>query len=88
MEESAKVSWVRLPLYRSLTDFLLFAGVPKTFLIINVGVGIFFALYFHFWYIIAVNVLMHFACQYFSSSDPQFFDCFSLYSYKHDYYST
>jgi hypothetical protein len=35
-----------------------------------------------------VNALVHFTCQYFSSSDPQFFDCFSLYSYKHDYYST
>ena len=86
MDDMTKVSWVRLPLYRSLTDFLLFMGVPKTFLLINAGVGFFFGLYF--WYIIIVNVLLHFACQYFSSSDPQFFDCFSLYSYKHDYYST
>ena len=41
-----------------------------------------------YWYLLTLNVIVHFAFRYFSQDDAQFFDCFVVYTYKHDYYST
>ena len=41
-----------------------------------------------YWYLLTLNVIVHFAFRYFSQDDAQFFDCFMVYTYKHDYYST
>ena len=84
------ISWTHLPLYRSLTEYILFMGVPRSCIIYNSGAAIFMILTLglSYWYLLTLNVIVHFAFRYFSQDDAQFFDCFVVYTYKHDYYST
>lgn len=88
MEEQNGISWTHLTVYRSLTEYILVMGVPRTAMIINGMVGAFFLLYFSFYYILVVNIVFHVLCKYLSQDDAQFFDCFNKYIYKSNYYST
>ena len=85
---SNNISWTHLPVYRSFTETILVMGVPRNVLLINGIIASFFILYFRFWYIIGLNLIFHFVCQYLSRDDAQFFDCFNNYIYKAEYYST
>lgn len=82
-------SWTNLPIYRSLTEYILFMNVPRSFLIWNFGIAAFVLLCFGFdyWLVLAANVTAHFIVRYFSLEDPQFFECFNAYWAKKDYYS-
>ncbi|ERL03192.1 VirB3 family type IV secretion system protein [Mitsuokella sp. oral taxon 131] len=84
------ISWTHLPLYRSLTEYILFMGVPRTFIIANVGAALFVLLTFgiSYWYVLLLNFVLHFGVRHLSQDDAQFFECFSNYTYKRDYYST
>lgn len=94
MDEQEKtqeeISWTHLPLYRSLTEYILFLNVPRSFLVWDIGSAIFILLMFgtKFWYVLLLNVLAYFVVRYFTLEDSQFFDCFSKYWTKKDYYST
>ena len=89
-QESNAISWTHLPLSRSMTEYILFMGVPRNCLVFNAGAAIFVLLTFglSYWYILLANIAVHFTFRYFSQDDAQFFDCFSNYTYKRDYYST
>ena len=41
MEEKQGFSWTNLPIYRSLTEYILFMQVPRSFLIWNFGIAAF-----------------------------------------------
>ena len=85
-----EISWTHLPLYRSMTEYILFMGVPRDCLIFNVGTAVFVLMTFglSYWYILLANIVIHFVVRYFSQEDAQFFGCVSRYTYKRDYYST
>jgi type IV secretion system protein TrbD len=88
MEENNEISWVHLPLYSSLTEHVLLAGAPKSVLGINIIITVLFLINFNFWYILFLTVPLQFFCIYLSQNDAQFFDCYSIYVGKDDYYST
>jgi len=50
MEEKQGFSWTNLPIYRSLTEYILFMQVPRSFLIWNFGIAAFVLLCFGFDY--------------------------------------
>ena len=86
--KDAGVSWYHLPFYRSLTVYILFLGVPRNVLIINAVTAFMFVMYFHFFYILIFNVIVHGLAIYLVRDDKQFFDCLSTYMQKDSYYST
>ena len=89
-EKRKEISWTHLPLFRSLTEYILFMGVPRNCLIYNFGAAIFVMLTFGlaYWYLLIASVLIHFVFRHLSQEDAQFFECFNNYTYKRDYYST
>ena len=84
-----EITWTHLPIYRSLTEYILFMNVPRKFLMYNFSIAGFVLLCFglKYWPILVMNVLAHFLVRYFSLEDAQFFDCFNAYWRKKDYYS-
>ena len=73
---------------RAGRDFFL--DVPRSCIIWNVGAALLILLTFglSYWYLLSINLIVHFGVRYFSVEDPQFFECFSRYWTKRDYYST
>lgn len=82
------IPWFHLPFYRSLSEQILLMGAPKSVLIINGLIMLLFIVDFHFWYIIPMNLLVHFGCIYLAKNDAQFFDCLRGYIHKKKYYCT
>ena len=66
-----EISWTHLPLYRSMTEYILFMGVPRDCLIFNVGTAVFVLMTFglSYWYILLANIVIHFVVRYFSQED-------------------
>ena len=91
MEEKKcnEISWTHLPVFRSLTETILYMDGPREFIIWNLGIAAFFLLCFglKFWPILVMNVIAHFTVRYFSLEDAQFFECFHRYWAKRDYYA-
>ena len=83
-------SWIHLPIYRSLTEYILFLDVPRSCIIWNVGAALLILLTFglSYWYLLSINLIVHFGVRYFSVEDPQCLEGFSRYWTKRDYYST
>ena len=54
-----EISWTHLPLYRSMTEYILFMGVPRDCLIFNVGTAVFVLMTFglSYWYILLANIV-------------------------------
>ena len=73
-----EISWYNLPFYRALTETVMFLGVPRNVIVVNGIVSFMFVMYFHFVYILALSVVVHFVCIKLCSDDAQFFDCLSL----------
>lgn len=88
MAEERKYHWINLRFYKSLAEQVLIFGAPKTFIIANLIIAFLFILNFGFWYIVPVNIGLHFLCIYLAKDDPQFFDCLLVYIKKKNYYST
>ncbi|WP_298595475.1 VirB3 family type IV secretion system protein [uncultured Mitsuokella sp.] len=82
------LSMTHLPLYQSLTEHPLFAGAPKSVLLVLAVVSILFIVNFNFFYILLITLPLYFLCVYLAQSDAQFFDCYSNYVTKDSYYST
>jgi Type IV secretory pathway, VirB3-like protein. len=82
------VPWQELPFYLSLSEQLLLLGAPKPVLAINALVAFLFIVNLNFYWIIPINILVHFGCIYLARNDQQFFDCLRAYIPKKDYYST
>ncbi len=86
--QKEEVAGYSLPLFRSLTQKILMAGAPKNVIIGNLTLLAFFALSLHFFWIIPLNLAVHFLAIYLTKRDEQFFDCLRIYIKKKDYYST
>ena len=82
------VPWQELPFYLSLSEQLLLLGAPKPVLAINGLVAFLFIVNLNFYWIVPLNILVHFGCIYLARNDQQFFDCLRAYIPKKDYYST
>jgi type IV secretory pathway TrbD component len=78
----------RLPLYRSLTEQILIVGAPKSVIVVNSMVMAIFILSLHFFWIIPLNLLIHFGAIYLTKQDDQFFDCLLKYIRNKNYYCT
>lgn len=87
-EETKAVAWFELPFYRSLTEQILFLGVPRSAIMVNALVAFLFIINFHFRYILPMSLLFHFGCIYVARSDDQFFNCLRVYQSKKNFYST
>ncbi|MGL5257600.1 MAG: VirB3 family type IV secretion system protein [Proteocatella sp.] len=88
MDENESYPWYGLPFYRSLSEQILMFGAPKGILILNGLLGFLFIVDFNFFWIIPVNILLHFGCIYLAKNDDQFFDCLREYIHKKNYYCT
>ena len=79
-----------LPLFQSLTEHVLFAGVPMQALMILGAISFLFIVFFGFFYILFVTVPIYFVLVAFTQKDAQFFDCYDRYrdKEKQDYYAT
>ncbi len=86
-EKNEKPAWFSLPFYRSLSEQILIAGVPKGVLAMNAVIMLIFIVDFGFWYIIPISLLMHFGAIYLCKGDDQFFDCLRVYINKKNYYN-
>ena len=87
-KEPAMTPWFELPFYRGLTEKALVLGVPKSVIAVNMLVAVLFILDFHFFYIIPLNILIHFGAIYVCKGDAQFFECLKYYISKKNYYTT
>ncbi|WP_333595636.1 VirB3 family type IV secretion system protein [Anaerospora hongkongensis] len=86
-EEKSQLGY-QLPLYRSLTEQVLIAGAPKSVIVVNAMIMGIFILSLQFFWILPMNLLIHFGAIYISRHDEQFFDCFLRYIKAKDYYCT
>lgn len=87
-QETQPIEWQVLPFRRSLSEKALMFGVPKAILVLNGLLAYMFIANFHFWYILAVNALVHFGSIYLAKNDDQFFECLRNYQMQQKYYST
>lgn len=88
MKEEQVPAGYCLPLFKSLTQQVLIMGVPRAFMVANIAILGIFVMAMHFFYIIPLNVVLHFGAIYLAQNDEQFFDCLRLYLKKKDYYCT
>lgn len=77
-----------LPLFRSLTEQVLFAGAPRIVIAGNCMILAFFVISMHFFWIIPLNIIVHFGAIYLTKYDDQFFECLLGYIRKSNYYTT
>lgn len=77
-----------LPMYRALTEKVLFLGAPPELILLNAGVGLLCMQTFHFFWILPLNVIFHFSVLYISKFDTRVFECFMRYFKEKDYYDT
>ena len=78
----------QLPLYRSLTEQILIAGAPKSVIVVNSMVMAIFILSLHFFWILPLNLIIHYGAIYLTKQDDQLFDCLLKYTRSKNYYCT
>lgn len=84
--EERLVPFLKMPIYRSMTEPMLTLGVPMRIFIFN---GMIFAMFFfvlHVWYMFPLNLVMHYVAVRFAKKDAMFLDCYKRYIKKKDYY--
>ena len=86
--EMASGSWDALPLFSSLTEFVLVYGAPRIVLVANLVISLIFIVNFGFWYILGITGALQFLSMYISKDDALFFDCYLVYLPKKSYYSS
>lgn len=77
-----------LPLYRSLTEPILFAGAPRPVIVLNLVVMFIFLISLHFIWIVPLNLFIHFGAIYITKQDPQAFECLLVYLHQKKTYNT
>ncbi|WP_407396722.1 VirB3 family type IV secretion system protein [Anaerovibrio sp.] len=87
-DENEVVPFFELPLYHAMIDKILIFGAPIKAIVLNVGIAVIFIMYFHFFWILIVTAILHYAITRLSKNDAQFFDCLFVYQQKKKYYST
>lgn len=78
----------QLPLFRALTEQDLMSGVPRKVMVLNGMMFLILVFVLHSWWIIPLNILVHLGAMALTKQDEQFFDCFSRYVKKKNYYGT
>lgn len=77
---------MKMPLYRAMTEVLLMAGAPRGVVIINGTIFVTLVFILHAWYVIPLNIALHYLAVYLTKKDSQFFECFQTYRRTKDYY--
>jgi len=77
-----------IPIHRSLTEQILFAGVPRNMAIINGTLGAALFLGLQSWIAVPVSLIIHILAVFATKQDPQFFDCIKRHIKQKKYYST
>lgn len=65
-----------VPIHRSLTQEIYWAGVPRNILLLEVFGGILGGVIFKSFSVIVVMVILHFVCRYFGQKDPKFLEVY------------
>ena len=65
-----------VPIFRSLTEKVLWLGAPRMLVIANGMVGIFLFFILQMWQIAVLNLILHGFATLFAKGDPLFFDIF------------
>ena len=77
VEHPESIEGYETPLHLSLTQPVLFGGVPRTFGILNVVLALVIALGLHVWWLgIPLGLIVHAAAMAMTRRDPQWFDVF------------
>jgi type IV secretion system protein VirB3 len=87
-KEGSNANVFSLPLYRALTEPILLAGAPPQMIVFNAMIFSIFVFSFHFFWIIPLNVIIHFGIIYVTKKDPQAFECLSAYLHQKSSYQT
>jgi len=87
-EDNEVIPFYELPLYHAMIDKILLFGAPIVPIVLNISLAVLFIFYFHFFWILIVTAVIHYACTRLSKNDAQFFDCLFVYQRKKKYYST
>ncbi len=87
-EDNEVVPFFELPLYHAMIDKILIFGAPIKAIVLNISIAVMFIMYFHFFWILFVTAILHYAITRLSKNDAQFFDCLFVYQGKKKYYST
>ncbi|WP_423794203.1 VirB3 family type IV secretion system protein [Megamonas hypermegale] len=74
------------PLYKSLTQQILLCGAPRKIIIFNIAFAALCFLTFKVYYLLIVNIAIHFISAYITKFDDQFFDCLHRYLSKKKFY--
>ncbi|CVK21533.1 VirB3 family type IV secretion system protein [Sporomusa sphaeroides] len=77
-----------IPIRKSLTEQILYAGVPREIAILNVTLAAVFALGLRAVYLVVINLLIHYVAYVRTKKDPQFFECFRRHFKQKEYYSS
>ena len=85
MEE---VEGFSIPIRKSLTEKILFGGVPREIAILNATLAAVFALGLRAFYLLVINLIIHYICRLRSKRDPQFFECFVRHFKQKEFYSS
>ena len=76
-DDPQNIDGYEVPLHTSLTQPMLFGGVPRTFGILNVVIAMVLTLGLKVWWLgIPLGFVLHTAGVWFTKRDPQWFDVF------------
>lgn len=75
-----------VPIHRSLTEPILYGGVPRDVMILNVTLAGATIVGAHLWYAAPIFLFVHFLAVYLSKKDAQFFDIFLNQIQRKPYY--
>ena len=75
-----------VPIRRSLTQPMLWMGVPRTLLILEFVLALIFGVLFKTIMVVFVIVGIHFVCRFLTHNDPQFHEVFLRYLRNKSYY--
>ena len=75
-----------VPVYRSLTEKVLWMGAPRGLVIVNGLLGVFLFFILGIWQIVALNFMLHGLAALFAKKDPLFFSIFLRYRKLKKYY--
>jgi len=75
MKRETEIEGYEVPLHLALTQPVLFAGVPRTFGILNITIGLALSLGLHVWWLgLPLGFGLHAAALALTRRDPQWFD--------------
>lgn len=75
-----------VPVFRSLTEKVLWLGAPRMLVILNGFTGVFLFFILQIWYIVILNFILHGLAAMFAKRDPLFFSIFLRYCKLKKYY--